>query len=224
MNYHFQWTPVWRAFPDLLPGLIMTVQLTLLSFVLGSLIAFVLAGGKSSSNKSAKAVCVTWIEIARNTPCLFQIYMAYFGLGAIGVDVNSFYAVLGAITFNTAGYLAEVIRGGIDGVDPRQYRAGAALGMNRWQTFSQIILPQLVPLILPGAGNQLIWSLLNTSLGMVVGLQELTGATYTAQSLTFRSFEFFIATAIVYYALAKLVTLALYGAARLYGGKRRVQS
>ncbi|POF42444.1 ABC transporter permease [Pseudomonas laurylsulfativorans] len=224
MNYHFQWTPVWRAFPDLLPGLIMTVQLTLLSFALGALIAFVLAWGKSSSNKSAKAVCVTWIEIARNTPCLFQIYMAYFGLGAIGVDVNSFYAVLGAITFNTAGYLAEVIRGGIDGVDPRQYRAGAALGMNRWQTFSRIILPQLVPLILPGAGNQLIWSLLNTSLGMVVGLQELTGATYTAQSLTFRSFEFFIATAIVYYALAKLVTLALYGAARLYGGKRRVQA
>jgi polar amino acid transport system permease protein len=224
MNYHFQWAPVWRAFPDLLPGLIMTVQLTLLSFVLGSLIAFVLAWGKSSSNKSAKAACVTWIEIARNTPCLFQIYMAYFGLGAIGVDLNSFYAVLGAITFNTAGYLAEVIRGGIDGVDPRQYRAGAALGMNRGQTFSRIILPQLVPLILPGAGNQLIWSLLNTSLGMVVGLQELTGATYTAQSLTFRSFEFFIATAIVYYALAKLVTLALYGAARLYGGKRRVQT
>lgn len=56
--------------------------------------------------------------------------------------------------------------------------------MNRRQTFVRIILPQLVPLILPGAGNQLIWSLLNTSLGMVVGLQELTGATYTAQSLT----------------------------------------
>lgn len=224
MNYHFQWTPVWRAFPDLLPGLIMTLQLTLLSFALGALIAFVLAWGKTSSNKSAKAICVAWIEIARNTPCLFQIYMAYFGLGAIGVNVDSFYAVLGAITFNTAGYLAEVIRGGIDGVDPRQYRAGAALGMNRWQTFSRIILPQLVPLILPGAGNQLIWSLLNTSLGMVVGLQELTGATYTAQSLTFRSFEFFIATAIVYYALAKIVTLALYGTARLYSGKRRVQA
>jgi polar amino acid transport system permease protein len=224
LNYHFQWAPVWKAFPDLLPGLIMTLELTLLAFVLGSVIAFVLTWGKSSSNQFAKGICVSWIEIARNTPCLFQIYMAYFGLGALGVDVNSFYAVLGAITFNTAGYLAEVIRGGIEGVDPRQYRAGTALGMNRRQTFVRIILPQLVPLILPGAGNQLIWSLLNTSLGMVVGLQELTGATYTAQSLTFRSFEFFIATAIIYYVLAKLVTLMLYGAARLYGGKRRAQA
>ncbi|VVN90158.1 amino acid ABC transporter permease [Pseudomonas fluorescens] len=224
MNYHFQWGPVWKALPELLPGLIMTLELALLSFVLGALIAFVLALGKSSNNRAARGICVTWIEIARNTPCLFQIYMAYFGLGALGIDLDSFYAVLGAITFNTAGYLAEVIRGGIEGIDQRQYRAGAALGMNRWQTFIRIILPQLVPLILPGAGNQLIWSLLNTSLGMVVGLQELTGATYTAQSLTFRSFEFFIITAVVYYLLAKLVTLALYGAARLYAGKRSIQA
>jgi len=224
LNYHFQWAPVWKALPDLWPGLMMTIELTLLSFALGAVIAFLLAWGKSSANKTAMALCVSWIEIARNTPCLFQIYMAYFGLGAAGINVDSFYAVLGAITFNTAGYLAEVIRGGIEGIDPRQQRAGAALGMDRWQTFSRIILPQLVPLILPGAGNQLIWSLLNTSLGMVVGLQELTGATYTAQSLTFRSFEFFIVTAVAYYALAKIVTLTLHAIARLYSGRGRAQA
>ncbi|MDD2134583.1 amino acid ABC transporter permease [Pseudomonas kurunegalensis] len=206
--------------PDLLPGMLMTLQLTILSFVLGAIIAFMLTWGKRSKTLAIRSICSSWIEVARNTPCLFQIYMAYFGLGALGLSVDSYVAVLGAITFNTAGYLAEVIRGGLDGLDQRQYRAGAALGFSRLQTFRTIILPQLIPLIIPGAGNQLIWSLLNTSLGMVVGLQELTGATYTAQSLTFRSFEFFIVTALAYYVLAKLLLLLMHGAARFYRLRR----
>ncbi|WP_242443111.1 amino acid ABC transporter permease [Pseudomonas sp. LFM046] len=207
LNYNFQWNPVLKSMPDLLDGLLMTVELTLISFLLGIVISFLLAWAKQSGVKGVRCIASSWIEIARNTPCLFQIYMAYFGLGAFGIDVDSYAAVLGAIAFNTAGYMAEIVRGGLRGIDPRQRRAAAALGMNRWQTFRHIILPQLVPLIAPATSNQLIWSLLNTSLGMVVGLQELTGATYAAQSLTFRSFEFFIVAAVAYYVLVKAVLL-----------------
>ncbi|WP_223508291.1 MULTISPECIES: amino acid ABC transporter permease [unclassified Pseudomonas] len=221
MNYHFQWNPVWKAVPDIMSGLYLTIELTITSFILGAVISFALAWAKQSEVKLLRGMANSWIELARNTPCLFQIYMAYFGLGAFGIEVDSYAAVLGAITFNTAGYMAEIVRGGLASIDPRQSRAAAALGMNKWQIFSRILLPQLIPLIYPATSNQLIWSLLNTSLGMVVGLQELTGATYAAQSLTFRSFEFFIVTAVVYYVLVKLVMLLMGGSAWLFVYRKR---
>lgn len=224
MNYHFQWNPVWKAVPDILSGLYLTIELTILSFVLGTFLSFGLAWAKQSRHKGLRTSACGWIELARNTPCLFQIYMAYFGLGAFGIQIDSFAAVLGAITFNTAGYMAEIVRGGLASIDPRQARAAAGLGMNPWQTFSRIIVPQLVPLILPATSNQLIWSLLNTSLGMVVGLQDLTGATYAAQSLTFRSFEFFIVTAVVYYLLVKSVMLLMNAGAWLFVYRKRSAS
>ncbi len=213
MAYTPHWPSVWQARDGLLDGALVTLELTVVSMAAGTAIAVFLALARRSENRALHGAASVWIETARNTPCLFQIYMAYFGLGSFGIQLSSYVAVLVALVFNNAGYMAEIIRGGINAVPPTQRSAALSLGMNPAQTYAYVILPQVGRLIYYPSTNQVMWCLLNTSLGMTVGLQELSGATAFQQSLTFRAFEFFAVTAVIYYVLAKSVM----GLARLFG-------
>lgn len=188
-------------------GALVTLELTVLSMVIGTAIAVLLALGARSRRRPIVAACATWVEVARNTPALFQIYFAYFGLGSLGLHVSSFAAVLGALSFNNAGYMAEIIRGGLNAIPPTQRAAALSLGLRPAQVYRYVILPQVARIVYFPATNQLMWAMLNTSLGMTVGLHELSGATAFQQSLTFRAFEFFLVTAIIYYLLAKTLML-----------------
>jgi polar amino acid transport system permease protein len=153
-------------------------------------------------------LAATWVEISRNTPVLFQVYMMYFGLGALGVNISSYAAVLIALSFNNAGYLAEILRGGLAAVPPQQLSAARSLGMTRVQGFLHVVFPQVFRIVFFAFVTQCVWAMLNTSLGMLVGLRELSGAAQYAQSVTFRTFEFFIVTAAIYYVIAKFIELS----------------
>lgn len=206
-DYDFYWSMVWAKFPMLLDGALLTIQITVLSVVLGLLVAIPLALWRRAGTGPLALFASAWIESARNTPALFQIYMAYFGLGALGVHLSSYTALLIAIVFNNAGYLAEVLRGGLEGVAPQQAPAARSLGMNAFQSFAYVIFPQLFRIVFFPFVNQVNWALLNTSLGMMIGLRELTGATQMAQAESFRTFEFFLVAAGMYYVIAKLISL-----------------
>jgi ABC-type amino acid transport system permease subunit len=152
------------------------------------------------------------VSIARNTPSLFQIYLLYFGLGSLGFHVSSWFALLAGITFNNAGYLAENFRGGLKAVPDTQLRAARSLGMSAWQAYRMIIVPQLLRVVFYPLTNQMVWAVLMTSLGVVVGLNDdLTGVTQDYNVKTFRTFEFFAIAAVLYYLIAKLIV----GLARL---------
>jgi polar amino acid transport system permease protein len=213
MNYVPHWGAVWQARDALLDGARITLELTVLSMAVGTAIGVLLALARRSDSRWLSAAASAWIETARNTPCLFQIYMAYFGLGTIGLHLDSYSAVLGALVFNNAGYMAEIIRGGLNAMPPTQRAAALSLGLRPAQAYVYVILPQVLRMVYYPSTNQLMWALLNTSLGMTVGLQELSGATSFQQSLTFRAFEFFAVAAVLYYLLAKIVM----GLSRLVG-------
>ena len=149
-----------------------------------------------------------WIEIARNTPALFQIYMAYFGLGAFGIHLSPYFAVFSALVFINAGYLAETFRGGFQSIHKTQYSASKSLGMNPFQVYRYVILPQMFRKIHYPMTNQFVWSILMSSLGILVGMNELAGETQRLQSLSFRTLEFFMAAAVIYYLITKLVLFA----------------
>ncbi len=218
LDYDFYWSVVWNKFPYLLEGALLTIETTALSMFLGTLIAMPLALMRRSGSGAGYALSTAWVEVSRNTPALFQIYMAYFGLGAIGIDVPSFVALLAAITFNNAGYLAEIFRGGLASVAPTQMAAARSLGMSAPRAYMHVIFPQVFVMVFFPFVNQLNWALLNTSLGSIIGVRELTGATQAAQSESFRTFEFFIVAALMYYTISKLVTLgARLSAWRLLG-------
>jgi hydroxyproline transport system permease protein len=210
-GYQFYWPIVWNALPELLAGVWVTVQLTALSFALGTLIAMPMAVARQNGGGAAYRFSTAWVELSRNTPVIFQIYMIYFGLGAFHINIPSYAAVLAAITFNNAGYMAEIFRGGLAAVPRQQFSTSRSLGLTSFQSFVHVIFPQVFKIIFFAYVTQGIWGMLNTSLGMVVGLRELSGAAQYAQSVSFRTFEFFIVTAAFYYLIAK----ALQGSAHL---------
>jgi hydroxyproline transport system permease protein len=205
MGYTFQWGAVWKAWPELAHGVLITVELTILTMLFGLAIALPLALAKTSDRRRLNLISKCWVEVARNTPALLQVYFAYFGLGAFGIHLDPWWAVLVAVTFNNAGYLTEILRGGLQAVSPQQRAAALSLGMRMWQAYGYIIIPQVMRLVFFPIMNQVVWALLATSLGMIIGLNDLAGETAIQQSLTFRPFEFYTVAAVIYYAIAKAI-------------------
>jgi polar amino acid transport system permease protein len=209
LNYTFHWRPAFNALPDMLWGALVSLQIAVLSMVIGVVLAVFLALGRQSNNKLLYGFSTGWVELARNTPALFQIYMTYFGLGSFGIHLDSYVALLAGIAFNNAGYLAETFRGGLRAIPHTQTRAARSLGMTAPQAFRLIVLPQMFRIVFYPMTNQMVWALLMTSLGVTVGLNtDLTGVTQDLNVRTFRTFEFFAIAAVIYYLLAKLITLS----------------
>ncbi len=209
MNYRFQWATALRSLPDMLAGALVTLETSLLALVMGIAIAIVLALCSRSRNRLLTSVAAVWVSIARNTPALFQIYMVYFGLGSLGIQLDSYPSLILGITFNNAGYLTEAFRVSIGAVPETQVRAARSLGMKSSTVFTSIVLPQVLRVVFYPITNQMVWSILMTSLGVVVGMtDDLMGVTQQLNVLTFRTFEFFSVAAVIYYLLAKGVAVS----------------
>ncbi len=209
LDYTFHWRPAFNALPVMLDGALVTLQVAVLSMVIGTAAGILLALGQGSRSRLLRAGCAAWVETARNTPALFQIYMAYFGLGSLGIQLDSYPALLLGIAFNNAGYLAETFRGGLRAIPPTQARAARSLGMSAPKAFRLVVLPQLFRAVFPPLTNQMVWAILMTSLGVVVGLNtDLTGVTQELNVKTFRTFEFFAIAAVLYYLISKTVTVS----------------
>ncbi|WP_027618151.1 amino acid ABC transporter permease [Pseudomonas sp. Pse1] len=217
-DYSFQWRAALRALPDMLAGALVTFETAALSMIFGVLIALALTVMREARNPFLRGVANGWVSIARNTPSLFQIYILYFGLGSLGLHVSSWLALLAGITFNNAGYLAENFRGGLKAVPDTQVRAARSLGMSAFQAYRLIIVPQLLRIVFYPLTNQMVWAVLMTSLGVIVGLNnDLTGVTQDYNVKTFRTFEYFAIAAVLYYLIAKaIVAVARLMAWRLF--------
>ena len=205
MEYEFHWNIVFEKMPQLLGGAFVTLHVSVLSMLIGIAIAVLLAIAKLSESRLISFPATVWVEIARNTPALFQIYMAYFGLGAFGIHLSPYAAVLSALVFVNAGYLTETFRGGFQSIPKTQYSASKSLGMSSVQIYRYIILPQMFRRIYHPMTNQFVWSILMSSLGILVGMNELSGETQRLQSLSFRTLEFFIVAAVMYFLITKFV-------------------
>lgn len=208
-NYTFHWNQALKALPQMLDGALVTLQIALLSMAIGLACAIALTLFRLSGNRILGGFATAWVEIARNTPALFQIYMAHFGLGNFGIHLTPFTALLVGIAFNNAGYLAENFRGALKAIPDTQTRAGRSLGMTSMQAFRLIVLPQMLRVAFLPATNQMVWAVLMTSLGVTVGMNtDLAGVTQELNARSFRTFEFFALAAVIYYVIAKVLTLA----------------
>jgi len=208
-SYTFQWKQAFKALPQMLDGALVTLQIALLSMAIGLVVAIALTLFRRSGNRILSGFATAWIEVARNTPALFQIYMAHFGLGNFGIHLSPFTSLLVGIAFNNAGYLAENFRGALKGIPDTQTRAGRSLGMTSLQAFRLIVMPQMLRIAFLPVTNQMVWAILMTSLGVTVGMNtDLAGVTQDLNARSFRTFEFFALAAVIYYVIAKAVTLA----------------
>jgi polar amino acid transport system permease protein len=209
MDYEFLWRPVFQALPQMLKASLVTIEIAILSMLIGTICALLLFFARESKSWFVRTFAGIWVEVARNTPALFQLFFFKFGLGAIGIIIDSYITVLMALIFNVAGYMAETFRGGFKAVPPSQLNSARSLGMSFFQSQIYVVIPQVLRAVWHPMSNQFIWVMLLTSLGMLVGLRELSGETQFLYSKTFRAFEFFAMTAVIYYCIAK-VTLGLF--------------
>lgn len=166
--------------PQLLLGARTTIIITIIAVAVGLVLSFFLALGKMSKNPLLNKPCSAYIFFFRGTPLLIQIYFIYFGLPQFNPALaikSAFVAALIAYTLNSAAYLAENIRAGIQSIDKGQYEAAKALGMTYRQTMQLIILPQTVRRLIPPVGNEFIMVLKDVSLVAIIGLSDLTKVT-----------------------------------------------
>lgn len=207
-DYTFQWRQALRALPQMFDGALVTLQIAVLSMLIGVTCAVLLAVARNASSAWLRAPATAWVEVARNTPALFQIYMAHFGLGSFGIHLSPYVALLAGISFNNAGYLSETFRGALRAIPATQVRAGRSLGMGQAQAFRLIVLPQMFRIAFLPTTNQMVWAILMTSLGVTVGMNtDLAGVTQDLNARSFRTFEFFAIAAVLYYIIAKVVML-----------------
>lgn len=195
------------ALPALLKGALITLQLTAVSVALGSLGGIALGIARLSKNGLLRLLARVYIDFFRGTPLLVQLFMIYFGgpalLKSFGINFsfNQWGAAVLGLSLNSAAYLAEIVRAGIQSVETGQKEASESLGLSSKQTMRYVVFPQALRRMVPPLGNEFITLLKDTSLVAVIGYQELFRQGQLVVARNFRSFEIFFAVALIYLAL-----------------------
>ena len=162
-----------KLIPAMLSGLEITLSIFSLTLLFSIPLGILVAVGRLSKLKPLVKVIEFYIWVMRGTPLLLQIIFIYFGLPIIGITFERFPAALIAFILNYTAYFGEIFRGGIASIDKGQYEAAKVLGFTSAQTFIRIILPQMIKIVLPSVGNEVITLVKDTALVYVVGLGEL---------------------------------------------------
>ena len=192
----------------LLSGIGVTIKVSLLAVVLGILIGMLIALCNLSKNKLLKALGGIYTDIIRGTPSVTQLMIIYF---VIFASVHWPKWIIAAIAFgiNSGAYVSEIIRAGILSIDRGQTEAGRSLGLSAYQTMTRIVIPQAVKNIFPALCNEFIVLIKETAIVGYVGLMDIQKAGDFIKSATYKAYMPLIATAIIYYVLIKILTLAL---------------
>lgn len=189
-------------------GTRVTVQLTVVSGLIGVVLGVLAALGKVSRVAPLRWVAGFYIWVMRGTPLLVQVLFVYFALPEIhpGLRMEEFTAACMALALNVGAYNAEAIRAGLLAVPQGQLEAARSLGLSRWHTFIDITFPQAFKIALPPLVNNLVALLKDSSLAFTIGVVELTNAGAQVKSTSFQAVPVFITTAIIYLVLTTVMT------------------
>jgi len=202
VNYQFQFDAVLAAWPLLLKGTWMTVQLSISATILGLVVAILCAWGKTSGPAPIRFVVNAYIEVIRNTPFLVQLFFFFFALPAIGLRWSPHTAALTAMVVNLGAYATEIIRAGIESIPKGQIEAGLALNLKPHKIFRLVVLKPALRAVFPALSSQFILLMLTSSVVSVISADDLTSVAANLQSQTFRSFEIYIVVTAIYLSLA----------------------
>jgi len=210
MSYTFQFGEVFKHFPYLLEGALITLLVTFIAFFIGAAIGLVGAVTQRSGAVIPTRCVRAYVLFFTNTPALIQIFVLFYGLPDIGIVLSPILAVIIGLSLNAGAYLTDIMRSGLSSVRQTELDAAATLNMGRWQSFRFVVLPHLAQTIYPLLSNFFIWLLLGSSIGGLFGLNELTGRAIDVSSSNFRTIETFIVIAGIYVILTFVASGVLY--------------
>lgn len=194
-----------------LEGAKITLLLAILTIFFGVIFGILLALTRISHNPILKTISAAYIEFIRGTPIMVQLFIVYYGLSFIGItfpDINvlgssfpDLMAGVTALSINSAAYVAEIVRAGIQAVDKGQMEASRSLGLTYFMSMKSIILPQAIKNVLPALGNEFIAIIKESSIVSIIGIHELMYNTDMVRGNTFKPFEPLIVTAGIYFII-----------------------
>ena len=206
--------------PMFLRGAGVTLWISVVGAILGTIIGLIVGvirtipvpekGAKKGVLRVVNWLLSAYIEFFRGTPMIVQAMVIYYGSAlAFEIDIDRIAAALFIVSINTGAYMSEIVRGGIISVDKGQFEAAQAIGMNHFQTMTNVVLPQVVRNILPATGNEFVINIKDTSVLNVISVSELFFQTKTVAGNNFRYFETFFITCILYFVMTFTITRIL---------------
>lgn len=199
--YQLDFSVLSEYMPAIIDGLLMTIKISILSIILGSVMGVAGALCRISHSFFLRAIGNVYVEWIRNTPLLIQILFIYFGLGVF-FSLSPMTASVLALSFFAGAYITEIIRAGIQSIHRGQREAALSIGMTEWQAMRLVILPQAIKRILPPLAGQFITLVKDSSLVSVIAVTDLTYVAKNIVTITFRAFEVWLAIAAFYFMLS----------------------
>ncbi len=191
----------WDIVRNLLLSARWTVALSLAAFVGGGALGLFVLVARIGKSRLACRMAQGYIELLQGTPLLMQLFLAFFGLGLIGIDVPAWLAAGGALTLWTAAFLAEIWRGCVEAVPRGQWEGAASLGMRYPQQMRLVILPQALRIAVPPTVGFAVQVVKGTALTSIIGFVELSKAGTNLSNSTFRPFIVYGFVSLIYFCL-----------------------
>lgn len=205
---NFDWRLLWQSLPVLAGATVATVELSLLAIgigaVAGIVFGLILVGGPLPLRVLVRG----YVSFIRGVPLLVIIFLVYFGLPAVGITLSAFLSGGIALGLNSAAFMAEIVRAGLQSIDVGQTEAAKSIGLSEAQTAMFVLLPQSFRRIVPPTTNEFIQLVKSSSLLSVIGVYELTRSGQTIIARTFAAFEIYLGIALFYLVLIGILSLA----------------
>ncbi len=205
------------SFPQILiPGLTMTIPLTVISFFFALIIAIITATIQYARIRILKDIVRFYIWIVRGTPVLVQLYVVFYGLPSVGVTLEPFLAAIIVFSFNEGAYASETIRAALEAIPNGQREAGLSLGLNFFQVMRYIIYPEALRIAFPSLSNSLIGMVKDTSLAANITVLEMFMATQRIVARTYEPLLLYLEVAFIYLIFCTVLTkIQSYGEKKL---------
>ena len=192
-----------------------TLLLALLGLILGCLLGIIFGLSSVVSNKVSNIIAKVYVNIIRGVPMIVLAYFVYFGVpygikSLFGTNfiLTALQAGTICLALNCGAYMSEIIRAGIQSIDPGQMEAARSLGLTYWRSMFRVVLPQAIKNMIPSIVNQFIITLKDTSILSVIGFPELVNKARNVISFTFKSFELWIIVGVMYLVVILLLQQA----------------
>jgi len=194
--------------PFLLRGAVYTVQVSVLAIAFGLVLGWLFGLAAVSGVAALRPVTSCYVQFIRVTPLLVQIFLIYFGLPVLGLNLPAYWSGVIALGLNSGGFQAEIVRAGIESIDRGQTEAARSIGMSRFQTLVFILVPQTIRRVIPPLTNELITLVKSSSLLSAIAALELTHAGQLIIARTFAPFEIYAAVALIYLLMVSVLSRA----------------
>ena len=213
-----------RIFPFIVQSAWVTVQLTIVSLLIGLVVAAVLVIARFSRFKPFRWFATGYVSIMRGTPLLVQLFLVFFGGPQFGLEFSPFMAGVITMGFNIGAYMSEGIRGAILAVDKGQNEAARSIGFGRFNTMRLFILPQAAPLMIRSLGVNTIILTKSTALVSTIGVVELTYSAQRFVTSTYKPFEVFTVAGIAYIVIIAIIAMIVRGIETFFNADRRAEA